>query len=277
MGFINQVQQHLSSLSPGKKKAADYIIQNLEHFSYATLANLSKEVGVSETTIIRLSYSLGFDSFSQMQNAVRNELLKAPVAKTADAPLQGNFYADLFEKEIEVIRNMSARLDPENMDKICTLLGEADNVLLVGARATYTAAEWFGSRLYQMRPNVHIIQPFYDSRLDLIQKLTPSSVVFCISFPRYARWTCQYAETAKSYGAQIIALTDSLSSPLLSFADHMLLIDLNQNEMGISSHIPMYCLFDALLSRLFFANPQATAHRLKEFENINKNFHLFFE
>ena len=277
MGFVNQVQQHLLSLSPGKKKAADYIIQNLEYFSYATLANLSKEIGVSETTIIRLSYSLGFDSFSQMQTAVRNELLKAPAAKTADDPSQGNFYADIFEKEIEVIRNMSSRLDPENMDKICTLLVEADNVLLVGARATYTAAEWFGSRLYQMRPNVHIVHPFYDSRLDLIQKLTPSSVVFCISFPRYARWTCQYAETAKNFGAQIIALTDSLSSPLLPFANHMLLVDLNRNEMGISSHIPMYCLFDALLSRLFYTNQQSTAHRLKEFESINKNFHLFFE
>ena len=277
MAFVNQVQQHLSSLSPGKKKAADYIIQNLEHFSYATLANLSKEIGVSETTIIRLSYSLGFDSFSQMQNAVRSELLKTPDTRPSDAPSQGNFYADIFEKEIEAIRNMSSRLDAENMDKICALLAEADDVLLVGARATYTAAEWFGSRLYQMRSNVHIIQPFYDSRLDLIQRLTPSSVVFCISFPRYAKWTCQYAETAKKYGARIIVLTDSLSSPLLPFADHMLLVDPNRNEMGISSHIPMYCLFNALLSRFFFTNPQAAAHRLKEFESINKNFHQFFE
>ena len=34
---------------------AEYILQHLDSFSYSTLAKLSKEISVSETTIIRLS------------------------------------------------------------------------------------------------------------------------------------------------------------------------------------------------------------------------------
>lgn len=72
------IRENIGNLSPGQRKVAEYILKNQDFFSYATLTKLSKVISVSETTIIRLAYSLGFESFSSLQQKVREEILTEP-------------------------------------------------------------------------------------------------------------------------------------------------------------------------------------------------------
>ncbi len=277
MTFENRVQRHLLALSSGQKKAADYILQNLEYFSYATLAKLSKEIGVSETTIIRLAYSLEFDSFSQMQSAIRRQLLHAAETGSQDNPTDSNFYVEFLNREIQAIQTMAARLNCEMLDQICKILYEADMVLSIGARSSYYAADWFGSHLYLMRPNVHTIQQFYDSRLDLIKELTSSSVVLAISMARYAKWTYTYGKLAKEQGAIIVVVTDSLASPLIELADYTLLTESNRNDLGSNSLAPLFCVLNAILARFQASDQENIARRMSFNEALNKHFDYYFE
>jgi len=277
MLFEERVRQQLPILSAGQKKAAVYILENLESFSYATLAKLSKVIGVSETTIIRLSYSLGYDSFSQMQDDVRNQLLHLTQDRTEKQISDGPFFRMIFEKEIQALQNLADRLDIDTMEKVCKRLQEADMILSVGARASHNIAEWLGTKLYQLRPNVYVIQQFYDFRMDLLQNLTPSSVVFCISLSRYAKWTYNYACLAKERGACVIALTDSPAAPIAQMADLVLVADSNRNEIGSNSYVSFYCLLNALLAQIQKNNPEAVAGRLNLWEMLNKNFEYYYE
>ena len=75
MSLDQLIYEKIPSLSAGQRKVAEYILNNKDEFSYATLAKLSKDISVSETTVIRFAYSLGFDSFSAMQQKLREEIL----------------------------------------------------------------------------------------------------------------------------------------------------------------------------------------------------------
>ena len=88
MTLEQMIYDKLPTLSAGQKKVAEYILGNKDSFSYATLAKLSKAISVSETTIIRLSYSLGFDSFSAMQQKLREEILQNPQRATIQDAVQ---------------------------------------------------------------------------------------------------------------------------------------------------------------------------------------------
>lgn len=277
MTFEKRVQANLPSLSPGQKKVADFILQNLEYFSYATLAKLSKDIGVSETTIIRLAYSLEFDSFSQMQNAIRSQLLQSPETNHSKDIKNNNFYKEFFNQEIQIIQTMMSRLDLQMLDQIYRKLHEADRILLVGARTSHYVAEWFGNQLYLMRPNVYPIQQFYDSRMDLLRELTSSSVIFAISMARYAKWTYSYTQLGKQQGAAIIVLTDSLSSPLAELADYTLLTEANRNKLGSNSLTPLLCILDALLARFLADDPENIARRMTSKEAFNKHFDYYYE
>ena len=76
--FYTEICKKIPELTPGQVKVANYICGNLEKVVYQTIAQIAKESGVSETTVIRFSYAMGFTSFSDMQTALQNEQLGSP-------------------------------------------------------------------------------------------------------------------------------------------------------------------------------------------------------
>mgnify|MGYP000715459575 FL=1 len=75
MQFEALVKEKIAELSAGQKKVVQYILGHLEESSYLTLTKISREANVSETTVIRFAYSIGFESFSAMQEALQQEIL----------------------------------------------------------------------------------------------------------------------------------------------------------------------------------------------------------
>lgn len=138
------IREKVSFLSAGQKKVAEYILQHLDSFSYSTLAKLSKEISVSETTIIRLAYSLGFESFSEMQRTVQNDILSVPTVIKDDSRLDsGNFYQNIIANELHSMENWASHLNQEDMDQIVTHLSNAKNAsLLVHALPTVPLSGW---------------------------------------------------------------------------------------------------------------------------------------
>ena len=119
------IREKVSFLSAGQKKVAEYILQHLDSFSYSTLAKLSKEISVSETTIIRLAYSLGFESFSEMQRTVQNDILSVPTVITDDSRLDsGNFYQNIIANELHSMESWASHLNQEDMIGSFSNLGE---------------------------------------------------------------------------------------------------------------------------------------------------------
>lgn len=99
MSLDQLIYEKIPSLSAGQRKVAEYILNNKDEFSYATLAKLSKDISVSETTVIRFAYSLGFDSFSAMQQKLREEILSVPQRNLEGQIQNQTFYQKIFPEK----------------------------------------------------------------------------------------------------------------------------------------------------------------------------------
>ena len=75
LSITQMIKQHYPSLSTGQKKVAEWLTQNHEEGALLTAFQMGRKVGVSETTVIRFSYALGFKGYSEMQEAVRSHWL----------------------------------------------------------------------------------------------------------------------------------------------------------------------------------------------------------
>lgn len=192
------IREKVSFLSAGQKKVAEYILQHLDSFSYSTLAKLSKEISVSETTIIRLAYSLGFESFSEMQRTVQNDILSIPTATADDTLDNGNFYQNIIAKELHSMENWASHLSQDDMDQIVTYLTNAKKRLIVGARSSYSAALWMGTLLNQLLGNTKVVHEFYDPHFEYLTEASEDTVVLLLSFARYTKWSLKYAQVAKT-------------------------------------------------------------------------------
>lgn len=271
------IREKVSFLSAGQKKVAEYILQHLDSFSYSTLAKLSKEISVSETTIIRLAYSMGFESFSEMQRTVQNDILSIPTATADDTLDNGNFYQNIIAKELHSMENWASHLSQDDMDQIVTYLTNAKKRLIVGARSSYSAALWMGTLLNQLLGNTKVVHEFYDPHFEYLTEASEDTVVLLLSFSRYTKWSLKYAQVAKNHGAKILAITDSISSPAWSLADHAVITEINLNEMGFNSFSCLYCLFDSIVAKIRKSKCKSISTRLHDLEELYSDFDLFYE
>jgi len=268
MQFDTLVREKISDLSAGQRKVAQYILGHLEEASYLTLTKISRESGVSETTVVRFAYAIGFESFSSMQSELQREILGQDGVKD-EAAEQGNaFYDHVLNKEIAILEKSRKGLRKETVDAAVEKLDKADYVFSVGSRTAYSAALWFGTVLGRFRENVQSVNPVGEEFFSNLMKLTEQSVVVAVSMARYSKSTYQFVEYAKARGAYIILITDSSISPPALLADLIFFTESNRDETGINTISSITAMLNVLAVGLRKKNPKRAMERLKVLEAL---------
>ncbi|MEH6943918.1 MurR/RpiR family transcriptional regulator, partial [Bacillus sp. JJ722] len=75
MDLQEKVKELFAVLSNSQKKVAKYLLDQPKKFAVHSASEIGKEVGVSETTIIRFCYSLQLKGYSELQKIIRNSLI----------------------------------------------------------------------------------------------------------------------------------------------------------------------------------------------------------
>ncbi|MDF2721190.1 MAG: RpiR-family transcriptional regulator [Paenibacillus sp.] len=275
------VKGEFNGLSASQKKVAEYLLSHPDECALLTAKQISREAGVSETTVIRLSYALGFSNFSEMQKRLRERMLKTSSApqtlavtasETADEPMT---LANLIENDIAILKSLLQQLNPADVWKAVDALIEADQVLVAGYRASYAAACWFSLSLGMARGNVQLCQSAGDDYVKLAH-LTERSVVVVISVPRYSREILNLASKAKEHNVRLIAVTDRLLSPVGRISDITLTTDVNIDS-GMASASSLISVLNLLVYGIKTKDSQRFQAKQQQLEQLYTASDIFIE
>lgn len=253
MELQERVKSIFASLSTSQKKVAKYLLDHPQKFAVLSASEIGKEVGVSETTIIRFCYSIQLKGYSELQKKLRNSLINdnsslneyySTKKQVADQP---NFLAEVMGQDIASIQKTLANLSENDFNAAVTKLATSDSVLISGHRLSFTAANWLSFTLRLVRDDVHLYKQDTDDIFLLLNKLTENSVFIAISFHRYVKETIKIAEMAKQAGAFVIAITDSELAPIAEFSDIVLPISIMRTST-IDSAPVLFSLCNALVA-----------------------------
>jgi DNA-binding MurR/RpiR family transcriptional regulator len=280
MNIEKVLREKYSSLSKGQKKVADFLLKDIVSFSMTTASQIAKKIDVSETTVIRLSYALEFESFSQMQKMIQKDYLTKK-----DEPLdlyekedKQNFIDHIIENDIANLRAIKNNLD---MSKFWTAIDDimsADVVKIVGFRASYSAAHWLYLKLGMMRNNVEIVSSNSTNYPDdLLMDEKKNTVFIFISFPSYVAESLAIAEMAINKGAKCITITDRLLSPVsrishISFTTQIS-VD-SENLIPISSIMSLLNIFARGIEQKY---EKKVIERVTMLQNLYKERGYFLE
>lgn len=264
------------NLSPGQKKTAEYLMQNLEYAALNTAAEIGRQADVSETTVIRLSYALGFSGFAEMQELLRHQLLKT--SSGADSIPQKEKSSDPFreviDNEMAVLKKL-VDIDRVALGRVVDELVACDRVVVVGFRASYALAYWFSWVLGLLRSSVELISSNGDV-YEKILTLTDQSVLFAVSFPRYTKETVQIAQMAKDRGVKVISVTDRFLSPVGRISDLTLTTSANE-LLGIYSSSSVMSLLNLIVTGVFQRDELNIRSRLEDLEKFYSKNGVFIE
>ncbi|MGL5692540.1 MAG: MurR/RpiR family transcriptional regulator [Peptostreptococcaceae bacterium] len=265
--LISNIQAQYARLSKGQKLIAQYILNNYDKVAFMTACKLGDTVGVSESTVVRFANALGYSGYPKLQEALQ-ELIKNKLTTVQRVEMTHGEYSDdttilnkVLKSDIENIRDTLEGIDESAFRVAADKILKARKIYILGMRSSFTIAQYLGFYLDIILDNVHIVRMDMGDAFEQIVRVNEDDVLISISFPRYSRKSYQVAKYAKSKGAHIISITDSMFSPVASISDNTLLVKSN-----------MASFVDSLVPALSVANALVISVGMKEKEDIKGYF-----
>jgi DNA-binding MurR/RpiR family transcriptional regulator len=280
--FQYLVKEKFPQLSPGQKKVAEFLVTHLDEGALHTAFQIGRQVGVSDTTVIRLAYALGLNGFSEMQEMIRQEWLGTKQSSVHPEPVtekenvkNTSIFTHAIQQEKQVLDQMLNQVNEEDIWKTADALIQADQIYIGGFRSSYTAAYWLYYTLNQLREHVYLSFPT-GYLPETLCNFTENSVVFIISLPRYTKEALALAEQAKKQNALVITMTDRQLSPIGQIADITLTTGEN-TEMFSDSSLPILSLLQLIIIGVQQKDQGSIRKRQEQLEQMYTEQGIFLE
>ena len=281
MDVLKTINEAIPKLSKGQKVVACYILENWQAAAYKSARTLADELGVSQSTILRTADQLGFDGFPALQEALQGVIsAKVSILSRLDLATEDSQGA-VSDEVAKVLRLHEANLqqtfrqiDAEMLYRVAALLRKAGRVAVLGMRSSAAVAHCLGFNLSFVRGNVQIFNSDY-MLIEYIASLNHEDALVVISFSRYTFAAIETAKLAKKKNCKVIAITDSLLSPLMSIADECFLVSTVSRHIN-HSHMAAVALADAIVTLVTITGQQEARKNLTEIEESLDSLKIFF-
>lgn len=266
LDLMRMIQVKFPRLSKGQKLIAEYILKHYDKAAFMTAAKLGSSVGVSESTVVRFANELGYAGYPELQKALQ-ELIKNKLTTVQRIELSNDFISQdtalkgVLKSDIENIRATLEKINYSAFENSVKSIMKAKKIYIVGLRSSTALADFLGFYLNLILDNVKIVSYGMSDIFEQMLSLSEDDCVIGIGFPRYAMRTVEVLTFAKSRNADVIAITDSVLSPLAARADYALIAESN-----------MASFVDSLVAPLSVINALIIAVGLREKDEISKKF-----
>lgn len=283
MDVISTIQKSYKKLSPSHKSIAEFAIDNTLEFATSTIANISQKTNVSETTVMRFAYALKYESFSKMQKEIREKQFfnknNFITEEKEENITEKNPYANSLQRDIELLKKIEKTLDFEKANQISKDIIEAENIKIVGYRASFSVAHWLYIKLNMLRDNVSLIRSLgTDSLPNEITNLIDENTVFIIfSFPSYFKETLKIAKIAKQQKAKLIVISDRPLSSVAQLSDICLKVEINAGSENLISVASVLSVMNFITENVENSNKEKYNKRFREINSFMSSNGFYLE
>ena len=278
--LIAHISEHAAGFSKGQKRIAHYIQEHYESAAFMTAFKLGETVGVSESTVVRFAAELGFDGYPQLQKAMQ-ELIRSKLttvqrievtrARMADDEVLDNVMA----YDMANIRQTLEELPRDVFYQAVDAIVEARRVYIFGAGSCRALANFLAYYLKLLLPDIHLIYTSSETEiLEEMLQIGEQDAIIGLSFPRYSSKAVKTVHFAHSRQAKIIAITDSVLSPIAEYASYLLLAHSDMATI-VDSLVAPLSIINALLVAVSLKKMDSNAARLTELEQLWETYQVF--
>ena len=244
------IEQHQERLTPAERRVAAVVLDQPQLVAFGTVADLARQATTSGASVIRLSTKLGFDGFSALQATVQRDMGRQ--LRPATARIRQPESGDLLDRAAHLeLDNVQSTLD--NVDRarfelaIRSLANSASRILVVAGEASRGIGMQIVSDLSMLRPGVSQVSGSAVRVHRTLADMRPGDTLLMLDLPRYDAWLVEAAQAALSRHATVIALSDSVLSPLARRADLHFVVAAKGNG-PFDSYVGALALIDVLVA-----------------------------
>jgi len=276
--LINRINSSYKKMSKGQKLIAEYILNNYDKAAFMTASKLGIKVGVSESTVVRFANLLLYDGYPRLQKAlqelIRNKLTTVQRIEMSSDLNQSIVLRTVLKADMNNIRLTIDEIDNDVFDEIVNEIFHAKQVYVLGLRSSAPLAQFLGYYLNFIFDNVRIVTSGVSDIFEQLMRIGEGDLLIGISFPRYSSRTIEAMSFVKEKKAKVIAITDSLHSPLSISADRCLIA---RSDMAsfVDSLVAPLSIINALIVAIGLRKKDEISNYFSELEKIWDEYNVY--
>jgi DNA-binding MurR/RpiR family transcriptional regulator len=268
------------SLSKRLKQIARYILDEPNDIALETLAVISARCGVQPSAIVRFAKTFGFEGASQMQRLFRDGLLSNNAAlgysdrvrqleqtTNADSAEPADLLAEFVAGNGLALQNLLQTVSQADVRTAVDLIKSARTVHVAGFRRSFPVASYLAYSLLQAGKRTIFVDGVGGLGIQQVNAMDGDDLLIVVSYRPYSEETVGLVEAARGRGAKVLAISDSLVSPVAKPADFALQVRESEVRKFRSLSASM-CLAQALVINFAFemtrAAPQADRRKIRK-------------
>lgn len=276
----------IKDVLPKKQRAlCNYLALNYEQIGVMTVAELAKNAGVGNTTVMRLVQTLGFESFSSFKRALVNaNLLKNTTSyqsmkqgfSNSPEDESGDSLRRVAEDGALVLESLCSPSNMVQFEKAVKMMLRANTIYTLGLRSSKVLSLYFEYNVERFYPNVRQLSHESEFVYDRIAvSVKPEDVVLIYSVWPCTKKTIRVGELCHKFGIPVILITNTSLNPLTKVVDAV--IDTNTVNHP-SGDTALLAVTEALISELGRRTVPESTQNIERIERVlNENDLIVWE
>ena len=217
--IIKKIKASYPYQSKKKKLISDFILENMSRCCFLSLNKLSKEVGITEVTMLNYCRDLGYASFSEFREAIRSYVVfwKHPNERMWNIGGSGadkSFITNITEAEKEMI--LSLPHQDEKINEAIALILSRKKIFVAAHGISNVSADYCQRRLTVIGKDTTFL-PINDHHLMAMQlsQFDPEEcLLVAFAITPHGESTTRAVKLCKEEGIDIISVTDNPESEI---------------------------------------------------------------
>lgn len=263
-----RIKSTYRDMNPKEKQIADYILENIKLVSRSSISDISRALGVADSTVYQFTKKLGYEGFKDFKvNLLTEEFdseisIHEKISKDDDSDMM---IAKVFDSSIKALEDTKRISSGKLFTKAAELMMESSTVWFFGIGGSNAVALDSFHKFLRSPIKCGYVSD-YHMQLMNAGLLTPCDCAFIISHTGLNKDALSIAKIAKEREAKLIVLTSYPFSPLAKLADIVLVStaeEITWRSESLSSRLSQLCIIDTLYVMVMFHDESKANEALK--------------
>ena len=255
MFLPQRVDYYADALTASERTLAAAVCRRYPEGLLDSVSQIAATAETSAATVVRFFAKLGYASIADARREARAQLttpLPEPSQRSdftiARERSMAECLTDTLLHDQHNLQGTFAALDVDAFEAVVrTISSSAGQVYVMAGENSAPVAAHLAAHLNICRPGVLDLNTRAPFLVDRMLWIKPGDVLLAYSIRRYANSTLQTARHFHEQGATVLAIADSMSAPLVRYAQHCLLVQ-SANASPFDSYTATFSLCNAIVS-----------------------------
>ena len=272
----SQLVAVFEDLTPRQQVGARYILDHPRDVALLSMRELSKRAGIPPATMTRLAQRLGFGGFDDLRSLHADSMRRRGDGfadratelvdrwKTKGESAVGADLCDAVARQVDSLRTAA------NLDAIgvaAQRVAASRRIFALGQRSSYPVAHHLAYLLGLIGCDARLLDAPGGSGADPLQTAGADDLLIVVTIRPYARASLTLTELAAARGVPVVAITDSLLSPIAPHATATLVVGV-ESPSFFHSMVPAFTTIEVLAALVAAALGTPALDALRDRERL---------